>query len=126
MSGLVTGRRSPIGIDVGSRAVKAVQLERGCRGGGWRVAAAAAVPRLPADRYQAGAPATSAAAPADAAPADQALAAVTAPSAGELNRLYDTLERQGFSGRQVVLAVPDARLLTSVLEVPARTGQAPV
>src|SRR5687768_13237888 len=84
MSRLVTGRRSPIGIDVGGRAVKAVQLERGR--GGWRVAAAAAVPRLPVERKQSGghaSPAAAAAAPADAAPApaDQALAAVTAPSA---------------------------------------------
>src|SRR5687768_2050813 len=113
MSRLVKGPRSPIGIDVGGRAVKAVQLQRGPAG--WRVAAAAAVPRVPAERKHAGTPTApaAAAAPGDAAPApaDQGMAAITAPSAAELNRLYDTLERQGFAGRQVVLAVPDARLL---------------
>jgi Tfp pilus assembly PilM family ATPase len=107
----LAGRRSPIGIDVGARAVKAVQL-RAVAGHRWAVAAWACIPRALADNAVNGAP--------------QA-ASVTAPlSAAEVRRLHDVLDRQGFRGRDVVLAVPSSRLMSASLDLPPRSSGAPV
>src|SRR4051812_6851272 len=103
--------RSPIGIDVGRRAIKAVQLER-VKGSGaatgasqatslaaWRIAAAAILPRPEsADRI---------------------------PSVAEVRQLADALERKSFTGSDVVLAAPEG-LLCSVLELPPLPPNAPV
>ncbi len=89
-------RRSAIGLDLGARRVKAVQLEAAPDAAkGWRVAAAACVNRA--------APGT---------PFDHT----------ELARITDTLDRLCFVGNRVVLAAPSDKLITGMLELP-RTGQ---
>ncbi len=90
-------RRSPIGADVGGRFLRAVQLLPGP--GSWQVAAAA---RLVRSR--------------PAQPLD----------GQEVRRFRDVLFRQGFAGRDVVLAVPPEMLLTNILELPPRSSGAPV
>ncbi|MDB5305245.1 MAG: type pilus assembly protein PilM [Phycisphaerales bacterium] len=89
-------KRSPIGIDVGRREIKAVQLARGS--GTLRVAAGMLLPR-PDDGIT--------------------------PLDAEMLRLGDALERGGFTGRQIVLAVPGDKLISSVLELP-RSNAVPV
>lgn len=100
--------RSPIGIDIGRRAVKAVQLER-AKGScvtlaenpvaHWRVAAAALLPRPDG--------------------------ASGLPSPSEVRQLADALERKSFAGTDVILAAPEG-LLCSVLELPPLSATAPV
>ena len=110
--------RSPIGIDVGARSVKAVQLGRDRWGQGrWQVVAAAEVPR-----DEVASPA--AAGPQSAAAAQPANAHVL--SAADVQRLVGTLERQGFAGGDVVLAVPNERVVSSMLDLPPRSSQAPI
>jgi len=105
------GARTPVGVDVGARSIKAVQL-RPLSGGRWAVAASASIPRSAAE---------------DAAVAGAQPAAVTAPLAtGEVERLHDVLRRQGFGGSGVVLAIPSSRLLSASLELPPRSSNAPV
>jgi len=82
--------RTPIGVDIGRRCVKAAQLV--CGRGARRVVAAAVFPL-----------------PNPGADVD----------AGAVRHLRAVLDRQGFTGRSVVLAAPRERLLTSVLELPA-------
>ena len=118
-------KRTPIGLDVGSRLIKAVQLEPAPAGSGargMRVAAAVVVPRAvlmpPEPRRVAN----------DVPGADRAKplgSGSSVPSAQELAGLPEVLERAGFSGRRVVLAAPSGGLMTSVLELPARAGAAP-
>ncbi|MFN0132180.1 MAG: hypothetical protein ACKVW3_06570 [Phycisphaerales bacterium] len=48
------------------------------------------------------------------------------PTREELERLRGVLERQGFVGRRVVAAVPDASLMASTLELPPAESGAPV
>jgi len=89
--------RSPIGIDVGSRQIRAAQLCRGARG--WRVETLASAARKnPGSRM------------------DREEAAY----------LRGVLKRQGFRGVDVVLAVPEGQLLTGVLELPAEGSGAPL
>jgi Tfp pilus assembly PilM family ATPase len=118
--------RTPIGIDVGSRAVKAVQFGRARWGDGkWRVVAVAEVPRSEM---------SGSTAPRAAGAAAQGSSGGQAPPAGsphalkpeDVRRLLGTLERQGFSGTEVVLAVPTERMTTNVLELPPRSSQAPL
>ena len=93
-------KRLPIGIDVGARAIKAVQLAPSAQSvTGWRVAAVTSLTR------------TSSGALLDA---------------DEVARLSDALDRQGFIGNHVVLAVPADKLFTTVLELPPRTGNVPL
>ena len=107
--------RSPIGIDVGARAVKAVQLGRDRFGDGrWRVTAAAEIPR-----EEVGQPAGSSPSAAPANP-PHVLTAM------EVARLIGTLERQGFVGNHVVLAVPNERVVSGMLELPPRSSNAPL
>jgi len=89
-------KRSPIGIDIGSRLIKALQLHR--VGGSWRVLATAVVPRTD----------------------DQAIIGLQ-----ELTNFVGVLERQGFVGRDVVLATPESMLLGGMLELPPRDSGAP-
>jgi len=80
---------SPIGVDVSARRLAAVQLAR--RGAGWRVASAAHM-----DRPE----------------------PVAALSAAEVGVFAQILERRGFAGREVALAVPCERLRGDLLELP--------
>ena len=89
--------RGPVGIDVGSRSIKAVQLGHSSRG--WCVEAAALLPRV--------------------APHEPI-------SESEAARLCGTLNRQGFGGRDAVLAAPDPGVMTDVLELPPRSSDAPL
>ena len=89
--------RGPIGIDVAHRQIRAAQMARSP--GGWRVEAAATLPR--------GAP---------AAKIDRA----------EAHNVRSLLNKQGFTGNSIVLAVPSDKLLTSVLEMPPRASGAPI
>ena len=112
--------RSPIGIDAGARSVKAVQLGRDRWGHGrWQVVAAAEVPRDEVAR-----PAAPATQPAASGQQQQANAHVLTPA--DVQRLVGTLERQGFAGGDVVLAVPNERVLSSMLDLPPRSSQAPI
>jgi type IV pilus assembly protein PilM len=93
---------SPIGLDLGSRQVKAVQLRRA--GSGWTLHAAASLPR--------GAP--------DVAPGEG-----KPFTADEARRIASVLDRRGFKRDEIVLAVPSERLLAMSLELPPRTPQMP-
>ena len=97
MSWLGRSGHTPVGIDVGGRAISAVQL---CGGQDDRRLTSAV--RLP--RSQPGAPLDS----------------------SELTRLRDVLDRQDFVGNQVVLAVPSHRLMSAVMQLPPRDSGAPV
>lgn len=92
----LTNRPSPIGIEVGARTIGAVQLD----GSSSRVRAAAVVARRPSDAGQFG--------------------------AEEAARLESVLFRQGFTGSDIVLCVPDGKLMTAVLELPPRASGAPI
>lgn len=89
--------RSPIGVDLGKRYIKAAQLRRS--GDGWRVSAAAALPRENPDGDT---------------------------DRSEVRQLRGVLERQGFAGKHIVLAVPTEKLMTGILDVPPRGSGAPV
>ena len=90
-------RRTPIGIDIGRRYVKAAQLSRSRSG--WRVEAAASYPRpVPQKDFD----------------------------AEDARLLRGVLDRRGFTGERVVLAVPKEALLTGILELPARSAGAPL
>jgi len=97
MQNPIAGRYSPIGLDVGSRCIKAVQLARGR--GGPRILAAACIDRT----------------------GEQA--ALTPTEAAALRAV---LSRQGFRGRSVVLGGPPSQLLTAVMELPPRSSGAPL
>lgn len=90
--------RSPIGIDVGSRNVKAVQL---CTSdtGHHEIAALSVIPRR------------------------HAVAETSLEEASALRRL---LGRQGFRGNRVVLAADDRKLLRAVFELPGQLAGAAV
>jgi Tfp pilus assembly PilM family ATPase len=89
--------RSPIGIDAGSKYLRAVQARRD--GVAWHIEAAASIPR-----QHPGAPVTE----------------------HEVSRFAALLDRQGFCGRDVVLAVPDEMVLGGVLKLPPRSSGAPL
>jgi len=93
---------SPIGIDVTTRCIRAVQLTR--RAGPWRLHAAVAIPRETTSTETAWTP----------------------PTEAEHERLFGALQRQGFEGRNVMLAVPADRMVTSVIELPPRSSGAPL
>ena len=82
-------RHTAIGIDIGSRTVKAAQLST--RGGDLRIVALSMCPRIkpgePIDR-------------------------------DEIANTQGVLRRQGFTGTRIVLAVPDEQLLRGILELP--------
>jgi Tfp pilus assembly PilM family ATPase len=88
---------SPIGIDVGWREVRAVQVVRGR--GGARIRAAACI-----GRKEPGAELT----------------------AQEVSRVVAALRRQGFAGEGAVACVPAGKTLSGVLELPPRSSGAPL
>ncbi len=94
-----TGRNTagPIGVDIGSRFIKAVQVAG--RGAKARVVAATAVPR------------------------GRTGAAV---EQDEITNLGEILFRQGFTGQRVVLSAPGESLLVGSLSLPPRQSGAPV
>jgi type IV pilus assembly protein PilM len=86
-------RRSPVGIDIGGRRIKAVQLSQ--TRSGWRIEATASFARSAPD----------------------------APlSRGEALRIAEVLRRRSFEGNQIVLAVPEEKLIVGTMELPARIG----
>ena len=87
---------TPIGIDLGSRYVKAAQLSRSR--GRWRVQAAAVIPL--------GMP--------------QSALTVEA-----LVRFRVQLKTQGFTGKQVVLAAPNSKLDVEMLDPAAEPARSP-
>lgn len=90
-------RRGPIGLDLGSRWIKAVQLSGAP--GAWRIAAASMLPRP-----QSGEPITS----------------------EEISRAAEVLARQGFTGEEVVVTVPNEKLICGILDMPPKDSGAPV
>lgn len=93
-------RRTPIGLDVGSKSVSAVQLAPR-PGGGFEVAAAVRLPRG----------------------TDSGGGALTVE---ESARVWEVLCRQGFTGRRVVMAAPETMVFSAALELPPRSSGAPV
>ena len=89
--------RTPIGVDLDGRRVKAVQLRR--LRSGWALQAAAAFDH-----------------PDPNAAADERT----------VHRLVDVLYRQGFVGTDLIVSVPADRQLSSLLELPPRDSGAPV
>lgn len=89
--------QGPIGLDIGSRFIKAAQVSRGGRG--VSVTAAMAIPRLK-----------------DGGPMEREEAA----------RLAEVLYRQGFEGQRVVMAAPSESLLVGTLSLPPKQSGAPV
>lgn len=94
---LLRARTTAIGIDTGSRFIKALQAERD--GEGVRIVAAARLPR-----------------------AEQGAKL----AASELARLAAVLERQGFRGRKVVMAMHAAAETASPIQLPPRASGAPL
>lgn len=96
---------SPIGLDIGSSRVKAVQLRRGGVGGrassptGWSIAATTSFDRLSGEPI---------------------------PTEAEARRLVDVLRRRGLRGRRVVAAAPQSSVLTAMAELPPRSSGAPI
>jgi type IV pilus assembly protein PilM len=93
---LLRGRLSPIGLDIGSRQIKAVQLARA--GDGWRVRAAACIPRASGGEF----------------------------ALDEATRLADVLHRQAFEGSRVVVSAAPERLMSSMLELPPAGSGVPL
>src|SRR3954469_22958163 len=90
-------RTSPIGLDIGGRTIKAVQLVRA--GGKWRLHAAVALPQPE----------------------------VNQPIVPQTARyVREALFRHGFAGDRLVLAAPAKQLEGAVLELPPRSSGAPV
>jgi type IV pilus assembly protein PilM len=88
--------RTVIGVDVGRRTVKAAQLSVG--EGRYRIEALSLLPRPEPEKEF---------------------------LVQEAQLLPAVLARQGFRGREIVLAAPDERLLRAALELPARVSGAP-
>ena len=87
----------PIGVDIGGRHIKAVQLQGGP--GRWCVTAAGSIVR---DN--------------PGAPVERA----------DIVHLCELLASNSFEGRRVVLAVPFSQLLTGIMELPPRSSGAPL
>lgn len=96
---MMLGRRgvSPIGLDLGRQAIKAVQWEGSA--GAPRIVASARIARTDESAI---------------------------PSLEESARLAEILWRRGFQGRRAVIAAPESSALTAVVEVPPAGGGAPV
>lgn len=87
---------SRIGVDLGSRQIKAIQFSR--TGTKRALVAAAAVERRVTDKLD----------------------------DGDLARLVAALDSQGFHGREIVVACPPAMVHTDILELPSRASGAPI
>jgi Tfp pilus assembly PilM family ATPase len=90
---------TPIGLDIGERCVRAVQLRRDPRSDNVELVAAARL-RSPAGAGE-----------------------LTIPQAADV---LDALDRQGFIGGRVVVGLPQRCVLSGVLEVPPRSSGAPL
>ena len=88
---------SPIGLDAGARTMKAVQLVHTRTGP--RIHAAAGFPRI--------------------TPGE-------ALNPAEILRAAAVLRRQGFVGNRIVVSIPATQMLSGVVELPARSGGAPL
>lgn len=108
---LRTPRVSPIGVDIGARSICAAQFRRGRAG----MTLLGAV-RLHRPAVESPGPK----APKNAGPIDHPL------TTAEAERLAGVLARQGFMGREVVISVPDARMLSASLELPPKSSGAPL
>ncbi|MBT3200751.1 MAG: pilus assembly protein PilM [Phycisphaerales bacterium] len=87
----------PIGVDIGQRHIKAVQLKGSP--GRWSISAAGAILRENPD-----------------AQADRT----------DALQLRNLLATGGFKGRKIILAVPGKHLLTGIMELPPRNSGAPL
>lgn len=94
---LTRSRYSPIGIDLGRRAIKAAQFRYD--GDSPVLARVASIPRTAGD---------------------------TTVLAGEVARLMSVLSRMDFRGNRFVLSIPASAMLTSVMELPPRSSGAPL
>ena len=97
MSWLDRRSNSPIGIDLDGRSIRAVQLSGSPRG--WCLQAAATLPR------------------------QRSNVPITPEEVAALVRMFP---KHGFTGSEVVLALPADRLITSILDMPPRSSGAPV
>ena len=88
---------TPIGIDLDGRFIRAIQLSRSSQG--WCIQASASIPRQRSD---------------------------VAVTPEEIATLARTLTKNGFVGRDVVVAVPAERLISSIIDLPPRSSGAPV
>jgi len=93
----VGSSRTVIGVDVGRRTIKAVQLAPSA--GGYRVSALSLLPR-PEPEKEVG--------------------------RADAEALRKVLKRQGFSGRKIVVAAPEERLVRAALELPSKVAGAPI
>jgi|SRR5581483_671257 len=94
---LITNRHSLIGLDLGSRSIKAMQVSRARKKA--RIEATAIVPYATEER---------------------------AIDAACVRRIRDVLTRQGFRGNRLVICAPADRLHVELLDLPPRTSGAPV
>lgn len=96
---MIPATRTPIGLDIGPRSIRAAQFAPPSRPGDLaRLVAATIVPRVDPDG-----PLTT----------------------REMERLAGILDRQGFAGRRIVAAIPDDLLLSTSFELPgAASGSA--
>lgn len=91
------GKRSAIGIDLGTTRIKAAQLVR--TASGWQLVAGANYARTEGD-------------------------GVLVP--GEMDRFLGVLDRAGFSGDRVVVGVPRPMLRAAVVDAPPASSGAPI
>lgn len=94
---LSLSRFSAIGLDVGSRWVKAAQLARS--GEPVRLVACAAFPRMAAD---------------------------TPLVSDELRKIASILRRQGFVGRDIVIPAPAEKVRSGIIELPVKAAGVPM
>ncbi|MCC6679090.1 MAG: pilus assembly protein PilM [Phycisphaerales bacterium] len=94
---LRTPRSSPIGLDIGERWVKAIQLERAGATGPWRIAASARFRRREAELTDA-----------------------------EVARIEEVLHRLGFTGRRIVMAARPRSLTSATITMPPASSGAPL
>ena len=89
--------RSPIGVDITAREIRAAQLSR--MKDYWRIEALCTLPR-------------------------------TTPGsdidAQQIRQLRDVLKRQGFKGKDIILAAPCEKVLTGIFDVPPKKSGAPI
>ena len=113
---IIRRSRTAIGIDVGTRNIKAAQL---CRSDGqYHIVALALLPRVSSSIVHRGS--------SDEARgmSDEGRAWQVDPQ--EILSLRRFLRRQGFYGNDVVLAAPDEKLLRGILELPGRVSGAAI
>ena len=90
-------KKSSIGIDIGGKYLRAMQLQH--VDNAWRIEAATVIPRS-----------------ASGSSIDQ----------DEVSRFAAILDRQGFTGRDAVVAIPEDVLLGGILKLPSRKSGAPL